>query len=335
MSRGTHVPKTGPAEVPDKFVIVTGATGLIGSRIVEILTGKGIQVVAIVRDPESARRKLGENVVCQYWDFEHPEQKDWQRFIARADGIIHLAGTPLFARRWTKSFKRKMEDSRVLGTRQLVDAIRTSEAKLKAFVSASALGIYGIDPEKTVDENAPAADDLLARICVNWEAEARKLDEIGVRNVQIRVGIVLARHAGALKEMLLPFRFGLGGVIGHPHHWINWIHLDDIANVFVTALADEKMTGPYNAAAPNPVSMREFAKTLGRALRRPTLMRYPVPLLKLIIGPAADFTSGGSRAVTDKIRKAGYRFAFEQLEPAMRDVLGPARGLASRLNGRT
>jgi uncharacterized protein (TIGR01777 family) len=321
MSRGTRIPKTEPVEVPDKFVIVTGATGLIGSRIIEILAEKGIQVVAFARDPEGAQRLLGERVVCQNWDFEHPEHKDWQRFIGRAEGIIHLAGTPLFARRWTGSFKRKMEESRVQGTRQLVEAIQASDSRPKSFVSASALGIYGIDPEKTVDENAPAADDLLARICVNWEAEARKLDQIGVRNVQIRVGIVLARQAGALKEMLLPFRLGLGGVIGHPHHWINWIHLDDIANVFVTALMDEKMAGPYNAAAPNPVSMRDFAKTLGRVLRRPALMRYPVSLLKLVIGPAADFTSGGSRVVVEKIQKAGVRFGFEDLEMAMRDVL--------------
>jgi len=303
-------------------VVVTGATGLIGKRIVEILVENGSSVVALARNTEQARKLLGERVTCTQWDFTRPGEGDWKRQLSEADAVIHLAGTPLFKQRWNAEFKREMEESRTLGTRQLVDAIIASEKKPRVFVSASALGYYGTDFSRVVDETAPSADDLLARICVNWEDEARKLDAHGVRTVQMRIGIVVSKQAGAVKELLPLFWLGMGGTMGDPRPFINWIHLEDCARMFTMVLANPQIRGPYIVAAPSPVTNAEFGAAIARALGRPAWMRYPVPVIKLMIGEAGEYASGGPRARVDKIRNAGYRFFFDDLDQALASELG-------------
>ncbi|MBW2276668.1 MAG: TIGR01777 family oxidoreductase [Deltaproteobacteria bacterium] len=302
-------------------VVVTGATGLIGRRLVEVLREHDVRVTVLVRDPARARELFGDAVACAEWDFTRPEQGDWKTALEGVDSVVHLAGTPLFQKRWSEAFKREMERSRVLGTRQLVEAIAELEDKPESFVSASALGIYGTDATKNVDEESPAADDLLARICVNWEREAVKLEELGVRTTLVRIGIVLSTESGALKEMLPVFKLGLGGPMGYPDHYINWIHLEDIVRVFAMAIENTEVRGPLNGVAPNPVTMRELAKGIGRVLGRPAIMKYPVALMKLMIGEAGEYSSGGPRASGDKLEGLGYRFFFEQLEPALVNLL--------------
>jgi uncharacterized protein (TIGR01777 family) len=303
-------------------VVITGATGLIGRRIAQILVESGSTVVALVRNVEKAQKLLGERVTCIHWDLQQPDQGDWRRQLCEAEGVIHLAGTPLFQRRWNPAFKREMEESRTLGTRQLVEAIIASKKKPRVFVSASALGYYGTDPEQIVDETTPPAEDLLARICVHWEDEARKLDAHGVRTVQMRIGIVVSKEAGAVKELLPLFRLGAGGTMGDPHHYINWIHLEDVARMFTMALGNQEMRGPYNAAGPNPVTNAEFGAAIARALGRPAWMKYPVPVLKIIIGEAGEYASGGPRVRVGKIQDAGYRFFFGDLDQALANELG-------------
>jgi uncharacterized protein (TIGR01777 family) len=317
-----HRSRASMGEEAGETVVVTGATGLIGRRIVRILLEKGWRVVALGRNVEKARRLLGGRVSCVHWDFHRPEEGDWGRCLSEADGVVHLAGTPLFEKRWNAAFKREMEESRILGTRQLVDAIATSEKRPRVFVSASALGYYGVDPDRVVDEKDSAAGDLLARICVKWESEARKLEAHGVRTVQMRIGIVLSHQAGALKELLPLFRLGMGGTMGDPRHYINWIHIEDVARMFAMALANQQMSGPYNAAAPGPVTNADFARAIARALGRPALMRFPVPLLKIIIGEAGRYASGGPRVRIEKIEDAGYRFFFSDLDQALANELG-------------
>jgi uncharacterized protein (TIGR01777 family) len=302
-------------------IVVTGATGLIGGRLVEILREKGVHVIAFVRDVERTRRLLGDEVTCVRWDFHRPKEGDWKRHLAEADGVAHLAGTPLFERRWSTAFKREMEESRTLGTRQLVDGIIESGRRPRVFVSASALGYYGIAADRVVDEDSAPADDLLARICMNWEREARRLDEHGVRTVQMRIGIVLSTESGALKEVLPLFRLGVGATMGDPHPYINWIHVEDVARMFAMALANGEVTGPIIAAAPNPVTNREFAKAIARVLGRPALLRLPVPVLKLVIGEAGEYASGGPRASVNRVQDAGYRFFFSDLDRALDNLL--------------
>jgi hypothetical protein len=275
----------------------------------------------LARNTEQAQRLLGEQVACVHWDFTRPGEGDWKRHLDGAEGVIHLAGTPLFKQRWNDAFKREMEESRVLGTRQLVDAVAASKQKPRVFVSASALGYYGTDSSRIVDETAPPADDLLARICVKWEDEARKLDADGVRTVQMRIGIVVSRQAGAVKELLPLFRLGMGGTMGDPRPFINWIHLEDCARMFTMALVNPQMRGPYNVAAPSPVTNAEFGRAIGRAVGRPAWMRYPVRVVKLMIGEAGGYASGGPRVRVDKVGSAGYRFFFDDLGEALASEL--------------
>jgi uncharacterized protein (TIGR01777 family) len=321
-AREVHQKRASQGDQAGERVVITGATGLIGKRIVQILVERGSRVTALARNVEKARKLLGDRVTCAHWDFSKPDQGDWGRHLCEADGVIHLAVTPLFQRRWNPRFKQEMEQSRTLGTRQLVDAIIASEKKPRVFVSASALGYYGTDFEKAVDETAPPGDDLLARICVHWEDEARKLDEHGVRNVQMRIGIVLSKESGALKELLPLFQIGIGGTMGDPHHYINWIHLEDVARMFTMALGNQEMRGAYNAAGPSPVTNADFGGGIARALGRPALMKYPVPVLKLILGEAGEYASGGPRVQAAKIQDAGYRFFFSDLDQALANALG-------------
>jgi len=302
-------------------VAITGATGLIGRRITEILLEMGVRVVALCRNTEAAERRLGPDVEVVSWDFTRPDAGDWKRYLDGADALIHLAGTPLFKQRWSAAFKEEIRESRVSSTRQLVEAIRSTAKRPPVFVSASAVGIYGTDPNRVCGEDASPADDLLAEVCTAWEHEAKQLDAEGVRTVQIRIGIVLDTRSGALKEVLPLFRFGLGGTLGLPDPWFNWISLEDVARIFVMAVFDADLKGPYNAVAPHPVTNREFARAIGRILKRPLLGVYPIQLLKILIGDAADYSSGGVQARSEKIQQAGYCFFFEELEPALHNAL--------------
>jgi uncharacterized protein (TIGR01777 family) len=320
-AREVHSGREKPKDASGGSVVITGVTGLIGKRIAQILVEQGSRVVAFVRDVEKAQKLLGDEVSCVRWDLSEPDRGAWQRCLSEADGVIHLAGTPLFKQRWTKAFKQEMEQSRVLGTRQLVDAIIASERKPRVFISASALGYYGMRADAVVDEEAPPADDLLARICVNWEHEARKLDAHGVRTVQMRIGIVLSTESGALKELLPLFWMGMGGTMGDPHPFINWVHIEDMARMFAMALRNEKMRGPYNAVAPNPVSNADFAQAIARALGRPALLRVPVPVLRVVLGEAGEYASGGPRVRGEKIQNSGYRFFFSDLDRALSNLL--------------
>ncbi len=308
-----------------KTIVVTGATGLIGSRVVELLTEQGARVVVFVRNMDRARKMFGQRVEYAFWDFNKPSETAWKAFIPEADAVLHLAGTPLFSKRWRKKFKKAMEQSRVLGTRQIADAIRESDPRPQTLVSASAIGYYGTERALLAREDSRPAEDILARICIGWEAEAKKLASVGVRDVQIRTGIVLSRKAGALKSMLPLFRMGMGGWMGHPDAWINWIHLEDIARIFTMALLNENMQGPYNAVAPGPVIMRQFAKTLSRALHRPGFMAYPAALLRPMLGEAANYVAGGARVSAERVSKVGYSFFFDDLQSALQNTLRSGR----------
>jgi uncharacterized protein (TIGR01777 family) len=298
-------------------VTVTGATGLIGPALLAALQAEGSDVTVLSRDPARAR-ELGADALA--WDPAH-EPAPTEALEGR-DAVVHLAGEPI-AQRWTAAAKRAIRDSRVLGTRRLVDGLEAvdAQARPRALVSSSAIGYYGAHGEEPLDEDAPAGEDFLARVCVEWEAEARRASALGLRTVQIRTGVVLDRAGGALAKMLPPFRLGLGGPVAGGRQYMSWIHRDDLVAMMLAAVSDERWAGPVNATAPEPVPNRDFARALGKALRRPALLPVPGAALRALYGEMASIVTTGARAVPAKALVLGYRFRHPALDEALRDAL--------------
>lgn len=235
------------------------------------------------------------------------------------DAVVHLAGEPV-AQRWSERAKRAIRDSRVTGTHNLVEGLRAlaDDERPPVLVSSSAIGYYGTahGPEP-IDEEAPAGSDFLAQVCVAWEAQARVAEQLGMRTVQIRTGVVLDRHGGALAKMLPPFRLGIGGPVAGGRQFVAWIHRDDVIGVTLASLADERWSGPVNATAPTPVTNGELSHELGRALHRPALLPVPGLALRMLYGDMAEIVTTGVRAVPAKALVLGYEFRYSQLPEAL------------------
>lgn len=306
----------------DLGVTVTGATGLIGPAVVAALQDAGAEVSVLSRDPERARERLrrpGRPEVEAYaWDLM-AEAAPAQALSGRA-AVVHLAGENI-AQRWSEKAKRAIRDTRVTGTRNLLAGMRAAEASPGALVSSSGVGYYGSHGEEPLDEEAPPGRDFLAEVCVEWEAEARKAQELGVRVVCVRTGVVLHRDGGALEKMLPPFRLGVGGPVAGGRQYISWVHREDLVGMIVAAARDDRWSGPVNATAPAPVSNREFSKALGRALHRPALLPVPAAALQLLYGEMAEIVTQGARVVPAKALVLGYEFAHPELGEALSSAL--------------
>jgi uncharacterized protein (TIGR01777 family) len=292
-------------------VAVAGANGLIGSNLLRALRARGDEVVPLVRNP----RTPGE----VRWD---PKAGgEWTKALDGVDGIVNLAGANVGGKRWTDEYKKEIRESRLQATRALVEAMRASTRRPRVFVSASAVGYYGSRGDEEVTESTPAGSDFLAGVCKAWEDEASRAEQLGVRTVLLRTGVVLDRNDGALKKMVPPFKAFVGGPIGSGRQWVPWIHIGDEVGVILWAL-DGTVRGPVDATAPTPARMQDFARALGRALRRPSLLPVPAFALRLAIGEMAEVLLDGQRALPRKALEGGYRFQFDDLERALRDVLG-------------
>jgi uncharacterized protein (TIGR01777 family) len=305
-------------------VAITGATGLIGPGLIAALRERGEEVTVLSRDPDQARETLTGDVQAHRWDplsAPAPAQA-----LAGRDAVVHLAGAPV-AQRWSARAKRAIRDSRVEGTRNLVRGLRELDAAARpqVLVSSSAIGYYGAHGPEPIDEEAAAGDDFLARVCVDWEAQARAVvTELQMRAVQLRTGVVLDRAGGALAKMLGPFRLGIGGPLAGGAQYVAWIHPEDLVGMMLAALDDERWSGPVNATAPEPVSNRELSHALGRALHRPALLPVPGPALRLLYGEMAQIVTTGVRAVPAKALVLGYEFAHPRLAEALRAALSGA-----------
>jgi uncharacterized protein len=308
-------------------VTVTGATGLIGPGVVAALRNRGDEVTVLSRDPGRAWAKLGVDgaggagVQVLSWDpLSEPVPA---RALAERDAIVHLAGAPV-AQRWSERAKRAIRDSRVLGTRNLVDGLRELDADDRpgVLVSSSATGYYGPHGPEPIDEEAPAGGDFLAEVCVAWETEARAVSELGMRAVQVRTGVVLDPAGGALAKMLPPFRLGVGGPVAGAGQYVAWIHREDLIGIILAAIDDERWSGPVNATAPEPVTNRELSHALGRVLHRPSLLPVPGLALRMLYGEMAEIVTTGVRAVPAKALVLGYEFVYPRLDGALRAVLG-------------
>lgn len=308
-------------------VVVTGATGLIGRPLCAELLGMGHRVTALSRDPERARGLLGSTIAQAAWGVGADEE--WRRTVAEADAVIHLAGESVAGRRWTPEFKEKIRTSRVETTRLLLDAIRADGAtqKPRTLVCASAVGYYGDRGDETVTETTEPGRGFLPEVCVQWEQEAAKAREVGVRVALMRIGIVLAQ-GGALEKMLHPFplpfnpwKLGLGGPLGSGRQWMPWVHLDDVIGLFAWAVGEPRLNGPCNVASPSPVSNAEFARAIGRALHRPALFPVPGFALKALVGEFAENLLTGQKVLPAVAQRLGYRFRFTDLDVALKSLL--------------
>ncbi len=283
-------------------ITITGATGLIGPRLVAALTARGDDVLALSRSPAKASAALG--VPALAWDpLAEPPPAD---ALTGRDAVVHLAGEPV-AQRWNAQVKASILESREVGTRNLVAGLGAASERPAVLVSSSAVGYYGKHGDERVEESAPAGGDFLAQVCVVWEREALAAAALGVRVVTIRTGVVLDAGGGALKTMLPPFRLGVGGPVAGGEQYMPWIHVDDIVGLYLAALDGEDWSGPVNGSAPEPVTNAEFSKALGRALHRPAVAPVPAFALRLLYGEMAEIVTEGQRAVPTAALAHGYR----------------------------
>lgn len=303
-----------------KRVIVTGATGMIGKALCRRLMERGHQVVVFSRDPPAARRTLPG--AADYVAWQPAESGPWAGAIDGAHGVIHLAGASIAGRRWNEEYKREIRDSRVIGTRGLVNAMALAATKPQVFVSGSAVGYYGFRDDTPLDESATPGSDFLAQVCQAWEREALKAEALGIRTVVVRTGVVLDKDEGALAALLPPFRMFVGGPILPGTQWFSWVHLDDEVGILLLALEDEHVRGPINATAPAPETNRAFSATLGKVLGRPSLMPVPGFALRLLVGEFGETLTTGQRVIPKKAQELGYRFQYLTTEQALRQVLG-------------
>jgi hypothetical protein len=297
---------------------VTGATGLVGSRVVAALRDRGDEVMALSRDPAGATARL-RGVPAERWDpLEGPAPAT---ALAGRDGVIHLAGEPV-AQRWSTTAREQIRSSRVTGTANLVEGLAAADPRPRVLVSASASGIYGDRGDEELDERASLGNDFLAEVCRAWEAAADGALGLGVRVVQIRTGIVLDSSGGALAKMLPPFRAGVGGPVAGGRQYMSWIHVDDVVGMYLAALDGDDWSGPVNGCAPVAVRNADFSHALGRALHRPASIPVPGFALRAMYGEMAEIVTGGQRMVPARAQALGYQWAYTDLDQALRSTLG-------------
>ena len=295
--------------------MVSGSTGLIGSRIVEYLLRDGHYVGVWSRKPGNEKRTGVQSFSWDSLDGEPPEES-----LDTMDAVFHLAGEPV-AQRWSDAAKQRIRDSRVLGTRHLVDAIGRARHKPAVLVCASAVGYYGDRGDELLTESAHAGEGFLTDVCREWEKEASRAVDFGLRVVSLRIGFVLGKQGGALAQMLPAFRAFAGGRLGSGKQWMPWIHVCDVAHMFIYA-AESGLSGVWNATAPNPVTNAEFTRELGKVLHRPTMFAVPAFALRLAFGEFGPHMLDSARAIPDSAFKAGYTFRYPELEPALRNLVG-------------
>jgi uncharacterized protein (TIGR01777 family) len=293
-------------------VAISGVTGLIGEPLRKSFAADGFEVLALTR------QRAMPPLRTITWDIQKG------RFDASAlegiDVVVHLAGEPV-AQRWTDRSKQAIRDSRVKGTRLLVEGLKSLSKRPRVLVSASAVGFYGDGGDRELDESSPAGAGFLADVCQEWEHAAMDALGLGIRAAVIRIGIVLTTRGGALGKMLLPFKLGLGGPVGRGTQWMPWIHIDDLVAAFRHVVSNEDIVGAVNATTPNPVTNAEFSRALGKALHRPAVLPAPAFALKLVLGQMSEIVLDGQRALPTKLVQSGFEFRHTEIEEALGDVL--------------
>lgn len=295
--------------------LITGGTGFIGSYVRSVLLQEGHSITVLTRNPDKYNGEQATNQRFISWE------RDLVPVMDETDVVLNLAGENLFGKRWTDSIKRKIYQSRILITRKLVDTMEAAAKKPALFISASGISYYGDNGSILLDESDEPGTDFLADVCKDWENEAQKAKSLGIRVVNPRIGITLQSDGGMLQIMKLPFLLFIGGPIGGGKQFIPWIHMDDLCNALLFPVKNEKLEGPYNACSPNPATMNDFARTIGKVMNRPSFLRVPEFLLKLVLGEAATPALSSLNTRPRKLEVCGFGFEFEDLEEALADVL--------------
>ncbi|PZD72067.1 Epimerase family protein [Acaryochloris thomasi RCC1774] len=301
---------------------ITGATGFVGQRLVECLQAEGHGVIVLARDVRRAGELFPRSEFPQVEAVAYTpkESGDWQAQISGCDGVVNLAGEPLFGERWTANNKQEIIASRKLGTEKIVEAIAKADAKPSVLINASAIGYYGTSETATFDETSASGDDFLAQVCQSWEAAAQSVKDVGTRLVIVRIGIVLGK-GGALERMLPPFQLFGGGPVGTGRQWFSWVHRDDLVSLIIKALTENQMAGVYNATAPQPVRMNEFCSTLGKVINRPSWLPVPGFALELLLGEAAQVILTGQNVQPQNTQASGFRYQYPQVKQALTQIL--------------
>jgi len=300
-------------------IVVTGGTGFIGRELCATLLQSGHSVSVFTRNPDQHRHQSGLGVMQVFWNGE--STGDWERVLESADAVINLAGAPIADARWTPARKQLLIDSRVHTTRIIVEAMSRRPSKPRVLISASGIGYYGASDDRVLDEGTARGQGFLADLCLAWEAEALRAAEFGVRVVVLRTGMVLEQDGGALPKMLLPFRLFAGGPIMPGTQWVSWIHRRDHIGLIQWALANNHVSGPLNAVAPEPVTMETFCQVLGRVLHRPSWLPVPGFVLNMLLGELGTLMTTGQRVTPAKAMAGGYKFQYPWLEPALQAIL--------------
>lgn len=297
-------------------VLITGGTGLIGETLTKSLQERGFEVAILSRE-----KSLNRQIPTYSWDINKTEID--KEAIAAADYIVHLSGANIGAKRWTKKRKQIIVESRIKSGQLIFDEVTKQNKKLKAFISASAVGYYGaVMSDRIFNETDPPGDDFLGQTCSDWERVADRFAELGIRTVKIRTGVVLTKQGGALSKMLVSIKSGFGSPIGTGKQYMPWIHIDDLCGIYIKAIEEVQMVGAYNAVAPEHITNKVFTQKAAKILNRPLWVpNIPSFFMKLVFGKMSEILLQGSRVSAEKIQTAGYRFLFPGIESALNQLL--------------
>jgi uncharacterized protein (TIGR01777 family) len=309
-------------------ILVTGGTGLIGSKLLSRLLQEGYDVNVLTRDAEGARKKS--SLPVTYFSWNPASEIAPASAFENVTAVIHLAGESVAGKRWSDARKKEILESRTFGTRNLVQGIKNLVIKPEVLVSSSAIGFYGDRADEELNESSSSGKGFLSHVCIEWENEALQAKQLQVRTVLIRTGIVLDPMGGALKQMLPIFRLGGGGVLGNGKHWMSWIHVDDLVLLLMEAVKNKNMAGPVNGVAPNPVRNSEFTRVLAKCLRRPAIFPAPAVMIKLVFGEMSEIILSGQKVYPLAAEAAGFKFRYPELASALADLLAPGRKEKSR-----
>lgn len=300
-------------------IIVSGGTGFVGQALVQELAQKGHHVILLTRDLNTLKHPSSSSITPIAWDAK--TLGPWAGQVDGADAVINLAGEPIVKKRWGAAQKKILLSSRIDSTRALVEAIRKAAKKPRVLINAAAVGYYGPVESDTVTESCRKGGGFLADMCDAWEKEALQAESAAVRTVCARIGIVLEKDGGALAKMLPPFQFFIGGPLGSGRQWLPWIHRADVIGAILFCLGNPKISGPVNFTAPSPAAMKDFCKTLGEVLRRPSWAPVPDFVLQILLGEMSIVLLTGQKAFPEKLLQAGFAFRYPDLKDALISIL--------------